>query len=130
MENLEFSSRVEITNLGLAKPSWNFKSVYRDGTFTCNCNVILTLLTGKSCVLPRFYSIQYKEWLLGCFWSFSYVYTISQVLYIPLSRIKSTDGWKMWFIKYTVKTDGCSFQQVLRQRLGWFFVLTLGNALS
>ena len=30
----------------------------------------------------------------------------------------STDVWKMWFIKETVKTDDCSLQHVLRQNLG------------
>ena len=33
---------------------------------------------------------------------------------------KSTDIWKMWFIKLTVKMNGCYFQQVLRQNLSWF----------
>ena len=28
-------------HLGLAKPSWNFNSLYRVEIFTCNCNVIL-----------------------------------------------------------------------------------------
>ena len=28
-------------DLGLAKPSWNFNSLYRAEIFTCNCNVIL-----------------------------------------------------------------------------------------
>ena len=40
-----------------------------------------------------------QEWLLGCFWTFSFVYTISQGLYIPLSLIKSTDVWKLRLIK-------------------------------
>ena len=35
--------------------------------------------------------------------------------------MKSADVWKMWFIKWTVKVNGCSFQQVLRQNLGWFY---------
>ena len=37
------------------------------------------------------------------------------------TRMKSADVWKMWFIKWTVKVNGCSFQQVLRQNLGWFY---------
>ena len=32
-----------------------------------------------------------------------------------ITRIKSIDVWKMRFIKQTVKMNGCSFQQVLRQ---------------
>ena len=43
----------------------------------CFCLIYLTILTGKVCVLPRLYSIQYEQWLLGCFWSFSNVYTIN-----------------------------------------------------
>ena len=50
-----------------------------------------------------------QEWLVDCFWSFSYIYT-NQLSYIH--SIISTDVWKMWFIKYTVKMDGCYFQQV------------------
>ena len=34
--------------------------------------------------------------------------------------LKSTDVWKMRFIKYTGKMNGCSFRQVLPQNLGWF----------
>ena len=35
-----------------------------------------------------------------------------------IHSIISTDVWKIWLIKWTVKIDGCSFQQVLRQNLG------------
>ena len=34
--------------------------------------------------------------------------------------LKSTDIWKMWFIKLIVKMNGSSFQQVLQQNLSWF----------
>ena len=70
----------------------------------------------KNCVL--FNSVQ--ELLLGCFWPFSYVYTINYILYIPLSRIESTDVGKIRFIKQTVKMNGCFFQQVLRPNFVWF----------
>ena len=86
----------------------------------------LRILTSKNCVLLS--SIQ--KWLLGCFWLFSYAYTVNQVLYIPLSRFKITDVWKMWFIKYTVKMNDSSFRQVLREKSGLIFVLTLESAFS
>ena len=49
-----------------------------------------------------------------------FTHTINFVLYIPLPCIKSTDVWKIWFIKQTVKMNGYYFQQVLWQNLGWF----------
>ena len=38
-------------------------------------------------------------------------------LYILLSHTKSTDVWKMWFIKKTVKMNGYSLQQDLLRNL-------------
>ena len=59
--------------------------------------------------------------LVDCLWPFWYVYAINQVLsHLLLSRIKNIDVWKMWFSKYTIKMNGCSFRQVWRQNLGWF----------
>ena len=59
-----------------------------------------------------------QEWLIGCFWLFSYVYTINYVLNIPLSRIKEYRCLKN--VTHQIERNGCSFQQVLRQSLGWF----------
>ena len=55
-----------------------------------------------------FHSIQYREagWLLLIF----FICLHSQLS--STHSITSTDVWKMWFIKQTVKMDGCSFQQV------------------
>ena len=39
---------------------------------------------------------------------------------IPCERELRTDAWKTWFIKYTVKMNGCFFQQLFRQNLSWF----------
>ena len=39
----------------------------RNINFSGNFTYHLTIATGKSCILPEFYSIQYKKWLLGCF---------------------------------------------------------------
>ena len=66
----------------------------------------LMILTGKNCVL--FNSVQ--EWLLGCFWSF-HMFTQSIKFYtFHYYVFKSTDVWKMWFIKQTLKMNGWYFQ--------------------
>ena len=73
----------------------------------------LTILTGKSCVFSK----------NGCFAASDlfHILTKSIKLYTFHSQVlKSTDVWKMWFIKYTVKMNDCSFQQFLRQNLGSF----------
>ena len=83
---------------------------------------LLTILTGKNCVFTCSFfivfindthreklcfiqfSIRIAGWLLltVTFISAS-VYTVNQViLYILLSRMKSTDVWKMWLIKQMV----------------------------
>ena len=87
----------------------------------CEFCLKLTIPTGKNCVLLN--SVQ--EWLPGHFWSFLYVYTINEVLYIPLSRIKSTNVWKMWFIKQIVKMN---FSASFTGKFGLVFVLTLEKA--
>ena len=47
--------------------------------------------------------------------------TFFMCLHSQLRSIHSiTDVLKMRFIKYTVKMNGCSSQQVLRQNLSWF----------
>ena len=74
MCSTKFSSRVEKNSiiwkiwdfhpglkfhLGLAKPCWNFSSVYRVEIFTWNCNVI-----SKRCFLFNWdeFSTRYTEW--------------------------------------------------------------------
>ena len=48
-------------------------------------------------------------------------------LYQPKDNVETTwkrllgDVWKTWFIKYTVKMNGCFFQWLLWQNLSWFF---------
>ena len=72
---------------------------------------LLTILTGKDWCFTQF-SKGMVGWLLLIFLI---------CLHNKLSSIHSiisTDVWKMWFIKWTVKMDVCSFQQVLRQNLG------------
>ena len=76
--------------------------------------IILTILTGKKCVL--FNSVQ--EWFLLLTFLICLHNQLSSNIH-SITRIKSTDAWKMWFIKQTVKMNGCSFQPVLRQNLGW-----------
>ena len=44
---------------------------------------------------------------------------------ISILSINSTDVWEMWFIKSTVKMNGCFFQQVLRQNFS--FCLNTGK---
>ena len=83
-----------------------------------------------------FYSIQYKNGYLAAsdlyhmftqssdlFHMFTQsadlFHMVTQVLYIPLSRIKENRCLKN-VIYQIVKMNGCSFQQALRQTLGWF----------
>ena len=83
-----------------------------------------------------FYSIQYKNGYLAAsdlyhmftqssdlFHMFTQssdlFHMFTQVLYIPLSRIKENRCLKN-VIYQIVKMNGCSFQQALRQTLGWF----------
>ena len=73
-----------------------------------------------------FYSIQYKNGYLAAsdlyhmFTQSSDLFRMfTQVLYIPLSRIKENRCLKN-VIYQIVKMNGCSFQQALRQTLGWF----------
>ena len=66
----------------------------------------LTILTGKNCVLLN--SVQgMAGWLLLTF-------------FVCLQNQLSCISLTMRLIKWTVKMTGCSFQQVLRQNLGWF----------
>ena len=44
---------------------------------------------------------------------------------ISILSINITDVWEMWFIKSTVKMNGCFFQQVLRQNFS--FCLNTGK---
>ena len=39
---------------------------------------------------------------------------------LSIARIKSTDVWKMWILKQTLKMNGCCFKQDLLQNLGRF----------
>ena len=73
-----------------------------------------------------FYSIQYKNGYLAASdlyhmftQSSDLFHMFTQVLYIPLSRIKENRCLKN-VIYQIVKMNGCSFQQALRQTLGWF----------
>ena len=52
-------------HLGLAKPSWNFNSVYRDEIFTCNCNVILkrSLLISPDEISTQFNELTFQPGL-------------------------------------------------------------------
>ena len=75
------------------------------------------------------YWIQYKNSLkyrVGCFWSFSYVYTIKYVLLIPVSyrclknmihQIDSKNKWLFLSVTFTAKLE-------------MDFVLTFKNAFS
>ena len=56
---------------------------------------VLTILIGKNCVLLN--SVQ--EWLLGCFWPFSYVAQSVKFYTFHYQMLKSTNVWKRWFIK-------------------------------
>ena len=68
--------------------------------------------------------------VLQCFTQFNIRMAVSDLFHVFTKSIKfytfyyhivrSTDIWKMWFIKLTVKINDCSFQQVLQQNLGWF----------
>ena len=67
--------------------------------------ILLTILTGKGWCFTQF-STGMAGWLLLIFFT---------CLHNQLSSrhsIVSTDVWKMWLFKYTVKMDGCFFQQV------------------
>ena len=55
----------------------------------------VTILTEKNCI----YSLQYNNGCLATSDVFYMFITINQVLYIPLLWIKSTDVWKIWYIK-------------------------------
>ena len=52
-------------HLGLAKPSWNFNSVYRVEIFTCNCNAILkrSLLFSRDKISTRFKELKFQSGL-------------------------------------------------------------------
>ena len=52
-------------HLGLAKPSWNFNSVYRVEIFTRNCNVILksSLLFSRDEISTRFNELKFQPGL-------------------------------------------------------------------
>ena len=80
----------------------------------------------KKCLMIKikqeklFYSIQYKN---GCLAASDLFHIFTQTIkfyrfYYHILR--STDAWKMGFIKQTVRINGSSFPQVLRQNLGWF----------
>ena len=49
-------------HLGLAKPSWNFNSVYRVEIFTCNYNVILkrSLLFSRDKISARYTELKFQ----------------------------------------------------------------------
>ena len=86
--------------------------------FWVNISIILAILTGKDWSFSQF-STGMAGWLLLIFLI---------CLHNQLSSIHSiisTDVWKMGFIKLTVKMDGCSAQQVLRQNLS--FCLNTGK---
>ena len=55
----------------------------------------LTILTGKNCVLLNLV----QEWVLGCFWYFSYVSQSIKLYTIYYQVFKSACVWKVWFIK-------------------------------
>ena len=52
-------------HIGLAKPSWNFNSVYRVEIFTCNCNNILkrSLLFSRDEISTRFNELKLQPGL-------------------------------------------------------------------
>ena len=75
-----------------------------------------------------FYSVQ--EWLLGSFWPFSYVYTINQVLYIPLLRIKEYRGLKNAIHQMESKDKWLLLSASFTTKFVLVFVLTLENAFS
>ena len=57
----------------------------KDFVVPSSVHFCLMILTEKNCILLTLV----QEWLLSCFWPFSYVYTINLVLYISLSRIEN-----------------------------------------
>ena len=67
--------------------------------------------------------IQCKNFLkkkLGCFWHFSYVYTIISALCILFSHIKEKNCFNKEIRKSFIKMNGSSFQRLLGQKLSWF----------
>ena len=56
------------------------------------------------------YSPSMAAWLLQTF--FICLHNQLTSTHSIITYLKNTDVWKMWFIKKTVKMNGCSFQQV------------------
>ena len=68
--------------------------------------------------INEYRSTRMTAWLLLTFFICLHIFTQSIKFCTFLYQIlKSTDVWKIVFIKQTVKMNGCSFQQVLRQNL-------------
>ena len=67
-----------------------------------------------------FHSVQYKNNCLGASDLFHMLTQSIKFYRFHYYVLKSIDVWKMLFIKKTLKMNGCSFQQVLPQNLGWF----------
>ena len=86
----------------------------------------LTILTGKNCVLLS--SVQ--EWLLGCFWPVSYVYTINLVLYILLPHVKMYRCLKKVIRQIDRKNEWLLLSASFTAKFELVFVLKPENAFS
>ena len=71
----------------------------------------LTIPSGKKSFTQ--FSTRMAAWQLPTFFICLQKSVKHYTLYYHI--IKSTDIWKRWFIKLILKTNGCSFQQALRQ---------------
>ena len=80
-------------------------------------NLFLTILTREKLCFIQF-STRMTGWLILTF--FMCLHNQLCSFMHSITRIKSTDVWKMLFIKWTVNMNGCFFKHVLRQRLYWF----------
>ena len=115
VNNRNTRTRCEIySKLALNTPEWH--CIFDSFNDTCREKLVL-------------YSIQYKNLLNykgGCFWYFSYVFTINQVLLFPLSYrclkkvIHQIDSKNLWLLLSGTFT--AKFELV--------FVLTFENAFS
>ena len=103
----------------------NFLKNY-SGISKFNLSAWIFYSQGKTVILLN--SLQ--EWLLGCVWSFSYAYTINQVLYILLLRIKEFRCLKNVIHQIDSKNEWLLLSASFTAKFGLVFVSTLENAFS
>ena len=89
----------------------------------------LTILTGKNCVFSVLLN-SVQEWLLGCYWLFSYIQTINYVLYILLWRIKEYRCLKNMIHQIDSKYEWLLLSASFAVKFGLVFVLTMENTFS